>query len=332
MQTKYGFQLMDIDEFSGWIAAQTVSREINLIQQHHTYLPDYNHFTGSNHFERMRSMKTYHTVNNGWSDIAQHFTTFPDGTIGICRPLNQIPVGIKGANARGICIEHFGNFDAGHDDMSPGHRKTIVELTALLCRKFSLPPDTGHIVYHHWFDLNSGIRRDGKGTTKSCPGTAFFGGNKVADAEREFIPLVKAAIQNGHFTTDIVQPGAASAEVYETGIVNAPRLNVRLGPGTNYAVVSSLGTGAVVAVYESKNGWLRISSENYWVAERHVLKVKRARTTAGILNIRTGPGGTFNKIGSLPRNTSVFVYDTSPGWCRIDLNDKWVSSAYLTYN
>jgi len=333
MQAKYGFLLMDIAEFGEWLTAQNVNREINLIQQHHTYLPDYSHFTGSNHFERMRSMKTYHMVNNGWSDIAQHFTTFPDGMIGVCRPLNQIPVGIKGANARGICIEHFGNFDTGHDAMTTSHRNTIVQLTALLCRKFSLSPDTSHIVYHHWYDLISGIRRDGKGTTKSCPGTAFFGGNKVADAQQEFIPLIKAAIQKyGQSTNNTIPQGGVPAEVYETGIVTASSLNVRLGPGTAYVVANSLGAGAVVLIYENKDGWLRINADNHWIAERFVLRVKRAHTTAGTLNIRTGPGGTFGKLGSLPRNTRVFVYDTSPGWSKIDLNEKWVSSAYLVYD
>lgn len=100
METKYGFHLMDIDEFEKWLVAQRVNRVIQLIQNHHTYLPDYSHFTGNNHFERLQSMKHYHMVNNGWSDIAQTLTTFPDGKIAVCRPLNQVPVGIKGHNSR----------------------------------------------------------------------------------------------------------------------------------------------------------------------------------------------------------------------------------------
>lgn len=53
METKYGFHLMDIDEFEKWLVAQRVNRVIQLIQNHHTYLPDYSHFTGNNHFERL---------------------------------------------------------------------------------------------------------------------------------------------------------------------------------------------------------------------------------------------------------------------------------------
>ena len=117
METKFGFHLMDIDEFGNWLDAQQVSRVISLIQNHHTYLPDYTHFTGSNHFARLKSMKDYHMVNNGWSNIAQTLTTFPDGKVAVCRPLNEVPVGIKGHNSKGICIEHFGNFDKDKNQM-----------------------------------------------------------------------------------------------------------------------------------------------------------------------------------------------------------------------
>ena len=324
---------MDVAEFKQWLEAQITGREIKVIQQHHTFLPDYTHFTGSNHFDRMLSMRTYHMVHLNFRDIAQHFTTFPDGMVGICRPLNLIPAGIKGANARGICIEHFGNFDSGHDQMTPAHRDTIVQLTAMLCRKFSLSVDTESIIYHHWYDLNSGIRRDGKGATKTCPGTGFFGGNKVEDAQREFIPLVQVALQQyGQPAGNIIPQAEIPVEISGTGIVTASRLRVRLGPGTNYPVVNSLGAGAVVLIFESKNGWARINTDNHWISERFVLRAKRAHTTAGKLYIRTGPGSEYGKLGSLPRGTEVFIYDTFPGWCKIDLNDKWVSSAYLVYD
>ena len=333
MQSKYGFLLMDTDEFAHWLSAQQVNRAISIVQQHHTFLPDYTHFTGTNHFERMRAMKTYHMVNNGWSDIAQNFTTFPDGKIGVCRPLNQVPVGIKGANSRGICIEHFGNFDAGRDQMTDAHRNTIVQMTGLLCQKFSLPVDTDHIVYHHWYDLISGIRRDGKGTTKSCPGTAFFGGNKVEDARRVFIPGVKDALLKitQNIPDDLHPAAEVLPDVKETGIISSSNLNVRSGPGSNFPVVSRLGAGAVVLIYETKNGWIRIHTSDQWVSERFVLRARRARTTAATLNIRSGPGAAFGKLGTFPRNTKVFVYDTHLGWSRIDLNEKWVSSGFIVY-
>lgn len=143
-------------------------------------------------------MRDFHVRNRGFSDIAQNLTTFPDGTIAVCRPFNIAPAGIKGANAYGICIEHFGNFDVGGDKMTDEHRKTILFLNAVLCEKFKLPINTESIVYHHWwsaegekvFDLKTGKKLQGS-PAKSCPGTAFFGGNTVLDAQQHFIPLIK---------------------------------------------------------------------------------------------------------------------------------------------
>ncbi len=327
METKYGFTLMSVSEFDSWLKAQQVSRIIGLIQNHHTYLPDYTHFTGRNHFERLQSMKHYHMVSNGWSNIAQTFTTFPDGTIAACRPLNDVPVGIKGHNSRGICIEHFGNFDAGKDQMSAAHRDTIIKVNALLCRRFNLPVDTDHIVYHHWYDLNSGLRRDGLGVTKSCPGTAFFGGNKVADANAGFIPLIKESLSKMGGSYDSSQTNEQA--VIGNGIVTASSLYIRTGPGTDYNTAGSLSAGSLVDIYESKNGWLKIAKPNNWVAERHVIRVEKKKVKASSLYVRSGPGGGYSRLGALPKDTEVLVYENRNGWSRVDINEKWVSSAFL---
>lgn len=189
IERKGDFILMNRLGFRNWLKRQEISRDIKLVQNHHTYIPNYSHFKGDNHFALCESMKRSH-LKRGFSNIAQNITTFPDGLIMINRPLNTAPAGIKGANSKGICMEHVGNFDEGGDEMSKEHKKTILWLNSELCFKFDLFPSTSTIVYHHWFDLKTGKRRDGAGSTKSCPGTNFFGGNKVQDCEQLFIPQV----------------------------------------------------------------------------------------------------------------------------------------------
>jgi uncharacterized protein YraI len=336
METKFGFHLMDIAEFETWLAAQQVSRVISLIQNHHTYLPDYTHFTGNNHFARLKSMKDYHVVHNNWSNIAQTFTTFPDGKVAVCRSLNEVPIGIKGHNSKGICIEHFGNFDKDKDQMSPAHRDTILKMNAWLCKKFNLPVNTDHIVYHHWYDLNSGQRLNGKGATKSCPGTAFFGGNKVEDANTGFIPLIKAELAKVSANQPTPQPTpqpvsatATPASNVDSGIVSVPSLNVRKGAGTGFPLASTLSAGSTVNIYEVANGWLRISNNGEWVAEKFIIKVRKARVLPNSLNVRSGPGATFSKLGTLAKDEEVMVYETRDGFSRIDINEKWVASQFL---
>jgi len=207
------FILFDIGEFASWLGDAQVNRAIELVQNHHTYDPSYKDFNGSNHFERLQAMEAFHINVRHFSEIAQNFTTFPDGTLALCRSLETAPAGIKGANTGGICIENLGNFDMNQDQMTAVHKDSILKLTALLCKKFGLTPNSKSIVYHHWFDLNTGHRTDGIGTTKSCPGTGFFGGNSVSLAEGNFIPLIAGAL------ADLLTPAAEDGDRTEIGTV-----------------------------------------------------------------------------------------------------------------
>lgn len=197
MQQQGSFLLFNLDEFSAWLTGLKLVRKIKLVQNHHTWLPDYNTFEKrkvNKHFSLLTSMRDAHLAR-GFTEIAQNITTFPDGMIAICRNFEQTPAGIKGANLNGICIEHIGNFDVNKDKMSAAHRKTIIYVNALLCHHFNLPVNTNTIVYHHWYDLNTGKRvAEGKGTTKSCPGTTFFNGNTIEACKTHFIPEVERAL------------------------------------------------------------------------------------------------------------------------------------------
>jgi len=185
------FVLLDLSEFSDWLSRRSINRKIVLIQHHHTYIPSYKDFAGDNHFNLCQSMEKSH-IERGFDEIAQNFTTFPDGSIMICRNLNKAPAGIKGANSYGICIENVGNFDQGADVLTPTHKNTLLEITRCLLVFFKLRANENTVVYHHWYDLHTGDRIDqeGDGTTKSCPGTAFFGGNTVADFKANLLPLL----------------------------------------------------------------------------------------------------------------------------------------------
>ncbi|HBF40151.1 MAG TPA: N-acetylmuramoyl-L-alanine amidase [Firmicutes bacterium] len=194
----------NVTEFAQWLNQKAITRQIQLLQVHHTASPSYKDFSGSNHFSLLEGMENYHIHFDHFSQIAQNFTTFPDGSIAVCRDVNTAPAieydpakelkGIYGANAAGICVENLGTFDTGGDQMADLHRDTIVRLYALLCRVCKLVPTTDAIVYHHWYDLDTGQRTNGTGVTKTCPGTNWFGGNTVQAAQDNFIPLISATM------------------------------------------------------------------------------------------------------------------------------------------
>ncbi|TPM92038.1 SH3 domain-containing protein [Mesorhizobium sp. B2-1-3A] len=56
-----------------------------------------------------------------------------------------------------------------------------------------------------------------------------------------------------------------------------------------------------------------------------------AHTTTN-LNVRSGPGAEFARVGTLPAGFRVDVAGCQPGWCRIDGGgvSGWASSGYLS--
>jgi hypothetical protein len=198
METKSGFTKIATNEFSDWLSGLTVTRKIKGVQQHHTWSPNYQ--SGLNHFQIQKAMKDFHVQQRGFSDIAQHFSIFKDGSILTGRSLDMTPAGIKGNNTGYFCIENVGDFNTGKDLMTEEQKAAIILVTAELIKKFGLKLNTQTLVYHHWFDLDTGRRTNGSGNTKTCPGTFFFGGNKVEDCEQHFLPLVaeKSGIPVSH--------------------------------------------------------------------------------------------------------------------------------------
>jgi len=266
MKKKGKFILFEIDGFDQWLQQMQFSRSIKLVQNHHTLSPECADFDGQNHFSLLESMEHYHMSMRGFSEIAQNLTTFPDGKIAVCRSFDKVPAGIKGANQQGICIENLGNFDLGGDTMKTEQVDAIVRTNALLCREFGLTPSVDTIVYHHWYDLDSGVRTGGSGNTKTCPGKAFFEGNTIETANTNFIPLVSRALTDlGGTNRDASTLPLSYAEVI------ASSLNVRSGQGTSFPVVKSLRRGVRVDIYETAGDWCRIhANQQQWVAMRYI--------------------------------------------------------------
>ena len=327
MTNRFGFFKFSLQEFEDWMSTLTLARTVLHIQQHHTLNPGYALFKGNNHFEMQLGMKNYHVNQNGWSDIGQHFTTFPDGSILTGRSLEKSAACILGQNANGICIEHLGNFDTGKDVMTEAHRETIVRMTSKLCTRFNLPVNTTTILYHHWFDLSTGQRNNGVKNNKSCPGSAFFGGNKVQDCQLNFLPLVSGQLP--------LKP-LAIPELLKYVSVNTSKLIVRTGADSTKPRVNGKMTvdlGAVLRVYAEEKGWYKISnSKDHWVSAKYTLPVSRAKVNVNTLNVRSGPDKSFEKLGTLALGLELFIAEEQNGWCRLNMEHKWVSKSFLTFH
>ena len=273
-ETKYGFTKMTAKEFKTWITKQG-NYKYTGIQVHHTWLPDYSCFyrtngTHEDELTRQNNMKNAHVKTNGWADIAQHFTIFPNGTVVTGRKLsNTTPVGIKGWNSNKICVEIYGNFDKGKDNMTEEQKTAVITVYGELCKKFNITPSISTIRCHAWFTAGGTFLGDynPSKSAKTCPGTNFMGfGNSKAAIQNNFIPLVQNYIKNGETTKPITDCG-----VYK---VTTSTLNVRKGPGTSYAVTTTVKKGEAYTITKIDGKWGYLKSGVGWIHLGYTEKVK----------------------------------------------------------
>jgi hypothetical protein len=67
-----------------------------------------------------------------------------------------------------------------------------------------------------------------------------------------------------------------------------------------------------------------------WPIQPPLTGISRGRVNTEILNVRSGPGTSYTKVGSLKIGTRVTIFDVQGDWTRINPNlEYWVSSVYL---
>lgn len=232
MKTQNGFTKLETpEEFENWLKTQKTTRKIQLIQIHHT-ATRLSTFKNNNHFSLQRSMKSFH-IGRGFSNIAQQFTIFPDGSIVTGRSLNTNPAGITGANTGAICIENYGWFDKNYDTMPQIQKDAIIKYVAILCKHFKLTPSANTIVYHCWYNSKGKKLNDyvaGK-SCKTCPGTNFFGGNTFNAYITNFLPLVTKEFNNLGKTTTTMSNISKPTNIFIEPI------NIEKGSSTQFSQI-----------------------------------------------------------------------------------------------
>ena len=151
-------------------------------------------------------------------------------------------------------------------------------------------------------------------------------------------------------------PTESKNEVIATGkIVGCDSLRIRAGAGTKYKQVGSLAQNTRVELYEiigsGSQIWARMSQG--WISMNYVQLVEDEKDDSAdkpenependqepvngyvvkcdVLNIRSGAGTKYSKVGQLPAGTKVTVLETqkqgSMLWGRIDKG--WISMDYV---
>ncbi|WP_163192588.1 N-acetylmuramoyl-L-alanine amidase [Clostridium thermarum] len=143
------------------------------------------------------------------------------------------------------------------------------------------------------------------------------------------------------------------------GIVTVSSLAVRSGPDTKYSIIGGLRTNEKVSIISLNAGWYKINfrnsigyvsqsyvktdhiipqqsavqhSSNTSYYSTNVLEKKLGYVSASALNVRNGPGTTYNVVKVLYRGEEVRILETQKDWMKISQNNStgWVSAEFIT--
>ncbi len=165
------FRQISVTQFQELVRNFDWQRKINEIHMHHTWQPNHSQYHG---LASLDSMWDFHVNTNHWSDIAQHITIAPDGTIWTGRGWNTPPAsstGHNGSSARGpFMFELIGNFDNGRDQFDGLQKGAAIAVVAALLDQFDL--SVSALRFHRQL-----------GSPKTCPGTSIDYNGFCAEVE-----------------------------------------------------------------------------------------------------------------------------------------------------
>lgn len=155
------FYPLTLEEFTELLKRFDFTRKIDAVHMHHTWRPNHSQYQGE---RSIVGMWRYHTQEKGWSDIAQHISIAPDGTIWTGRDWNAQPVSARGYNGTRVSgpfmFEIIGDFDGGCDPFDGIQREVVLGVIASVQEKFGLAPES--LRFHNFMT-----------DQKSCPGSAI---------------------------------------------------------------------------------------------------------------------------------------------------------------
>lgn len=125
-------------------------------------------------------------------------------------------------------------------------------------------------------------------------------------------------------------------------------VNLRVGPGTQYAVLCVIPSGAQVYIEQPDvgSGWTMVDFGNYtgYVATKYLMVGQNIETgTNGVpgvagtyeasaaVNMRSGPGTQYAVVFVVPQGTYVYVDSVTNGWAHANYGNAngYISSEYL---
>jgi hypothetical protein len=170
------FQKLSLERFESLLDELGASggRRIGAVDVHHTWRPTHAQYRGEASID---AMWRDHVQRRGFTDIAQHLTIGPDGSLWTGRPWSWPPASAVGFNGNSrvgpFMFEMIGDFDRGQDPFHGAQREAAIGVTARILTAFGLGVDA--------------IRFHNEMSGKTCPGSAIV--------KRDFVEDVRAVME-----------------------------------------------------------------------------------------------------------------------------------------
>lgn len=160
---------------------------------------------------------------------------------------------------------------------------------------------------------------------------------------------VKVDGKDGFMMSKYLSANAGGTTMYvrtNTGI----GLNLRQGPGTDSAIITSYPIGTVVTVLKKGNGWyqVKVGEQTGYMSSKYLASAKAPAYTkpvakpytaklkningGSIVNFRLYPGMKTKVLDTLKVGTQVTVLEEGVNWSKVQLNDGrtgYVSTYFL---
>ncbi|MCK4518545.1 MAG: SH3 domain-containing protein [Candidatus Omnitrophica bacterium] len=147
---------------------------------------------------------------------------------------------------------------------------------------------------------------------------------------------VKRVVILSAITASILAATPLNAQDYPfVGKVKAERVNLRAGYNKNFTSLKQLSKGDKVIVLGIYYGWYKIELPDdvyCYVAKEYISD--SGLVQANILNVRAGPGSSYNVLGKLEKDFKVTVVGAAAGWYKIEAPANcggWIKKPFVDY-
>ncbi len=113
-------------------------------------------------------------------------------------------------------------------------------------------------------------------------------------------------------------------------------VNLRMGAGTNYAVVGKCARGTRLEILDELDNWYQVqvvgNGTQGWMSKNYISLGLQARTT-GRVNLRRGPGTGYTVLKTLDNGQNITVTWVGDSWSKVEIGEDsgYISNKYYTF-